>query len=53
MEASLKEMQVEEGRESLSGRAAGGQGTLALWEIASVVSSFLIAGPFPSGLPSR
>ncbi|HUQ34647.1 MAG TPA: CPBP family glutamic-type intramembrane protease [Pyrinomonadaceae bacterium] len=43
MEASLKEMQVESGRENRYGSASNGRGTLALWEIASVVSSFLIA----------
>jgi membrane protease YdiL (CAAX protease family) len=43
MKASLKEMPVESERENISGSEGEGRGTLALWEIASVVSSFLIA----------
>ena len=38
-----KEMSVEAKREGSSESLAGRSGTLALWEIASVVSSFLIA----------
>jgi membrane protease YdiL (CAAX protease family) len=43
MEASLKETTVEAERERSDGSIAESSGTLALWEIASVVSSFLIA----------
>jgi membrane protease YdiL (CAAX protease family) len=38
-----KEMSVEAGQERQGKRASASQGTLALWEIASVTSSFLIA----------